>query len=44
MGRLYFGMTNSSSQADVNHYYRLVRFYAAELLTTTIGWSAVVGQ
>ena len=38
LGRLYFEMVNSSSETDVAHYYRLVRFYAAELLTTT-NWS-----
>ena len=35
MGRLYFEMMDSSSTEEVEHYYRLVRFYAAELLTTT---------
>ncbi len=35
LGRLYFEMVNSRAQSDVAHYYRLVRFYAAELLTTT---------
>jgi hypothetical protein len=35
LGRLYFEMVNSRSRVDVEHYYQLVRFYAAELLTTT---------